>query len=121
MIESLALTTARDRVGIPTSFANPLDAVTVAVLPAGAVARIHFGHGDPGRVVNQEGQTFEPDPSEASNGLFFSNDLGAGTVVLDISFVTYREPQPVVLVGRAPRAAPGGAWVNQLLRNFGLK
>lgn len=121
MIELFNLAVARDRVAIPATAANPMESVSIAQLPAGNGVTLHFGHGDPGRPANQEGQTWELDPPLA-DGLFLSNTLGAGTLILEIHFRTYQAPTPVIDVSRA--RAPGTApakFVDQLLRNFGLK
>jgi hypothetical protein len=133
MIESYdisILVPPRNREAVGASLANPIAAVTVAALPLGAgPILLHFGHGDPGRPITQEGQTFEPGPEEAANGLFVSTAPGSigGTLilVLDISFRTFREPIPVVDVsrapgGRVPTRTPAGSWLEQLRRNFGL-
>lgn len=129
MIESFELgAIVRNRVAIPASLANPLASVTVASLPLGAgTILLHFGHGDQGRLITQEGQTFEPGPEEAADGLFVSTSGGVGGtfLVLDITFRTFREPMPVVDVSRAPAGSvptrtPAGSWLEQLRRNFGL-
>jgi hypothetical protein len=119
------LATARDRELVPATPANPVESVSVAFFSVGASScLLHIGHGAEGYLITQEGQTWELDPPW-EDGLFISTP-GGGSGVLDIAvtFRTYREPQPVMDVTRArapAQAGQAGHFVDQLLRNFGLK
>lgn len=121
MIETLDLSVARNRVGIGATYANPVNGVTVMQLPAGVAITLHLGHGHVGYPILQEGQTFEPDPPH-TDGVFITNAAGVGVLILDVSFLTYTAPTPVVDVSRAPKQGSTPArFLDQLLRNFGVK
>lgn len=123
MIYSFPLNVARDKDAIIATLAAPVESVSIArwALNQSGVATIHFGHGDIGRVITQEGQVWEFDPP-LTDGVFVScSGAGVGNMSIDINLRTFQTPQPVIDVTRARPGAPGKAWADQLLRNFGLK
>lgn len=86
--------TSHDHVRIPTTAANPVDAVTVLQLPTPTLASVHFGSGD-GIPLLAPFQSFEPFPPER-DGIFVSNAAGGGGVlILLVSFRRYRRKRPV--------------------------
>lgn len=125
MIARYTLAVARERELIPATLANPVESITVAAFSVNQSAcSLHIGHTAEFYLITQEGQTWELDPPW-TDGLFITTP-GGGSGVLDIAvtFRTYQAPQPVIDVtrARAPRqAGQAGAFVDQLLRNFGLK
>lgn len=123
MIQRFPLSVARDRVVIDATLANPVESVTVAFFSVNQSSCIlHKGHGDTGSLITQEGQTWEFDPPW-TDGIFISTPgSGSGNLDIAVEFHTYHAPQPVIDVTRtkAPGQAPRG-FVDQLLRNFGLK
>lgn len=79
------LAVPRDREEIRITRNNPVATVSVIELPAGASVSIHFGQGGaPWPLLNQ-GATFEPCPAERE-GVFLSNPVGGGNLVLGITF-----------------------------------
>jgi len=124
MIERFQLSIARDRQAILGTLAAPVESVTVAAFTVNqAACLLHKGHGDPGALITQEGQTWEWDPPWTDG--FFLSTPGGGSGVIDIAVEirTYQAPQPVVDVTRARPVAKSGPdrFLDQLLRNFGIK
>lgn len=121
MIERFQLNVVRDRVAIAATLAAPIESVAIALVDQPGCI-LHIGHGDPGYPILQEGQTWEFDPPW-TDGLFLSTPATGVGNNLDVSYTvrTYKEPQPVVAVERARAPMQAGRFVDQLLRNFGLK
>jgi hypothetical protein len=93
VIFRLDQSTANDHVRIPTTAANPVDAVTVLQLPTPTLASIHFGSGE-GIPLLSVLQVFEPVPPER-DGIFVSNGAGGGgQLILLVTFKRYRKRRP---------------------------
>lgn len=87
IIPSIDLATPRSRVLIDGTQNAPVATVTVIQLPGGAVVSLHIGQvGLPIPLLNQ-GMSFELCPEE-TGGLFLTNPVGAGLLILLISFAT---------------------------------
>lgn len=122
MIVQYFLNVARDKEAEIATLANPVEQVSVArwALNQSGLATIHFGHGDPGHLITQEGQVWGFDPPHREGVFITTTGAGIGAMQLDYQFRTFQTPRPVVDVTRARTAGPARAWLDQLKRNFGL-